>query len=340
MAQQEIWKELVSKTFKKSYNFPVKAANTWFPGHMHKGLRQLQRKIRDVDCVIEVHDARIPFSGRNPTLRESVGGARPSILVLNKKDLFPPEERKRVKKQLQMDDPNLSAIFFTNIKDRKCEDTPKIIPSITKLIRGEGRSQHRTGMFEKSLLVVGIPNVGKSSLINRLRGDHLKVGGRPAAVGATPGWTKAVGERIRVSDRPLVYVLDTPGISVPYIKNMHDGMKLAACNTLKDEVVGIEYICDYILWWLNSKHMFHYVQYMGLEQPEDNSQVMLAKAAIKADKFRQFRDVSKSSAIRKAPDTNLMAKKFLEGFRGGHFGLCNLDDELEQSNISCHAMQS
>merc|ERR1711935_812409 len=314
---------MVSTSFRKSYHFPVKASHTWFPGHMHKGLRQLQRKIRDVDCVIEVHDARLPFSGRNPTLKESVGGARPSILVLNKSDLFPPDERKRVKELLQKDDPNISAVFYTNLKDRKCKDTSKILPTVASLVKGEGRSQHRTGMFEKTLLVVGIPNVGKSSLINRLRGDHLMVGGKPASVGATPGWTKAVGEKIRVSDNPLVYILDTPGISVPYLKNMHDGMKLAACATLKDEVIGLEPIVDYLLWWLNIRHNFTYVEFMQLDQPEDSSKVILAKAAIKAGRFWEFKDVSKGSAMRRAPDTNFMAVKFLEAFRSGKFGTIN-----------------
>ena len=65
MGQHAAWKELVRRSFRQSYKFPIQAQHSWFPGHMHKGLGQIQRRMADVDCVIEVHDARIPLSGRN-----------------------------------------------------------------------------------------------------------------------------------------------------------------------------------------------------------------------------------------------------------------------------------
>ena len=89
MSQQAIWKDLVRKSFRQNYKFSVEAQHNWFPGHMHKGLGQIQRRMADVDCVLEVHDARVPFSGRNLTFRENLNKSRPHILLLNKQDLFP-----------------------------------------------------------------------------------------------------------------------------------------------------------------------------------------------------------------------------------------------------------
>ena len=137
-----------------------------------------------------------------------------------------------------------------------------------------------------------------------------------------------MGERIRVSDDPVIYLLDSPGISVPQITDMHSGMKLAACGTLQDHLVGLDHICDYLLFWLNSHHCFDYVERMGLEQPEDDGMVMLAKAAIKAGKFKTVKDVSKSSGHKTIPNLDTMAIKFLKLFRSGQLGLVNLDTDL------------
>jgi len=331
MCQQAIWKELVQKSFRRSYNFPVTASHSWFPGHMHKGLGQIQRRMADVDCVLEVHDARIPLSGRNLTFKETVNGARPHILVLNKQELFPQAEKKNIQKKIMASSPNISRVLFTNCKDVHCPGTAAVLPTVAMLLDEADGHDGWDKRPDRTVLVVGIPNVGKSTIINRLRGNHLKIGGRPAPVAAKPGWTKAVGERIRVSDRPLVYLLDTPGISVPCIKDMHMGMKLAACATLKDNLVGEDYITDYILYWLNTNHMFDYVKLMGLDEPEDDGSIMLAKSAIRNNKFKKVKDFSKGAGLRILPDQQFMAIKFLMLFRTGKFGEVNLDTDMFSS---------
>jgi len=328
MCQQTIWKELVKKSFRQTYQFPIKASHSWFPGHMHKGLGQIQRRMADVDCVLEVHDARIPLSGRNITFRETVSGARPHILILNKHDLFPEKEKEVIKQKIMDNSPYISRVLFTNCNELDCPGTAAIIPTVAKLV-GHHR-QAREGILrpDSTVLVVGIPNVGKSTIINKLRGMHLRVGGRPAPVAAKPGWTKSVGERIRVSDQPLIYLLDTPGISVPFIKDMHMGMKLAACATLKDDLVGEDYITDYLLFWLNKNYNFSYVELMGLDQPEDDGSIMLAKSAISNKRFKKVRDMSRGAGYKSIPNMQFMAKQFLLMFRKGQFGQVNLDSDM------------
>eukprot|EP00090_Calanus_glacialis_P024153 TRINITY_DN37496_c0_g1_i3.p1 TRINITY_DN37496_c0_g1~~TRINITY_DN37496_c0_g1_i3.p1 ORF type:complete len:346 (-),score=119.49 TRINITY_DN37496_c0_g1_i3:21-1058(-) len=336
MSQQAIWKELVKTSFRRCYQFPTTASHSWFPGHMHKGLGQIQRRMGNVDCVLEVHDARIPLSGRNYTFRETVNGARPHILVLNKQDLFPEEEKEAIKKKILANSPNISKVLFTNCRNRDCEGTAAILPTAARLVRDQ---QGRDGRPDSTVLVVGIPNVGKSTMINRLRGMHLRVGGRPAAVAAKPGWTKSVGERIRVCDRPLIYLLDTPGISVPFIKDMHMGMKLAACATLVDHLVGEDYIVDYLLYWMNINCNFSYVELMGLEQPEDDGSIMLAKSAIINKKFKKVKDMSRGAGHKTIPDQQAMAREFLKMFRSGKFGQVNLDCDIF-SKISADRLHS
>ena len=145
--------------------------------------------------IMQVHDARIPFSGRNLTFRDVVGGARPHLLILNKADLIPESDQEAIRRESMRQSPHISRVFFTNCKSFYCPQTAAIIPTVSKLVGGEDRSLLKTRTFvcvfrlklvptcrwhraerpDSTLLVVGIPNVGKSSLINKLRSDHLKV---------------------------------------------------------------------------------------------------------------------------------------------------------------------
>jgi len=324
MCKYGVWKDLVQKTFRKEYVFPVNSAKNWFPGHMHKGLKEMQRKIADVDCVIEVHDARIPFSGRNTTFKETISGVRPHILALNKEDLIPKDDRPKVIQKIKETDNIVTDVLFTNAGLQGCRGMRKLLPTAINLIENSNR-YHRAGNPEKSIIIIGIPNVGKSTIINRLRNENMGLGGRASQVGAKPGITRSVQERIRVSNTPLIYLLDTPGISKPNVGNMHVGMKLAACNTLNDLVIGELYISDYLLWYLNTHHQFDYVNFMRLEQPEDNHLLMLGKSALAHGRTRK---VFMHGVHKEMPDIEYMAMKFLKAFRNGEFGRMYLDQEI------------
>ena len=333
MSQTQAWKELVRSSFRKKFVFPVEAQHNWFPGHMHKGLGQIQRRMADIDCVLEVHDSRIPVSGRNLTFRENLNKSRPHILVLNKQDLFPEDQKNKVRKALISD--SLVDVVWTNCRERDDPGLTSLIPTVSDILKDSGRTRESHGTMKpySTVLVVGIPNVGKSTLINKLRGHGLRIGGRPAPVAAKPGWTKSVGEKIRVSDDPCIFLLDSPGISVPHITDMDAGMKLAACGTLRDHLVGEQHICDYILYWLNISHQFQYVEAMGLEEPEDDGSIMLAKAAIRANKFKRVRDISQSLSFKTLPDVMKMAYRFLKLFRAGAFGPVNFDSQIFSSRV-------
>lgn len=310
--------------FRQKFKLANRELIRWFPGHMAKGAKLMQQKLKSVDLIIEVHDSRIPFSGRNHDLHYSLLTAKPSILVLNKKDLIPQELKSQIKHGLQ-ELPNFpsQSIYFTNCKDHRCDGVKKIIPKAVQLIKDSERF-NRQGEKENIIMVIGVPNTGKSSLINALRNRHLHKKGA-TAVGAVAGITRSVLTRIKISEDPLIYLLDTPGVLMPNIKEMEMGLKLALCACFKDDIVGESNIADYLLYWLNKHENFSYVEFMGLTEPTDDILLCLLTYAKKHGKTLKMKNVS-TNALEERPDLDTAAKHFIRAFRLGQFGTVFLDD--------------
>lgn len=174
------------------FDFKQFKLNSWFPRHMFKGMLQMQGKLHGVDGVIEVHDARIPFCGRNPNLG-AIGIVKPSILVLNKRDLIEQEKADAIKKRYDYQGLH---VVFTNSKQSGDHGVNSIIPTLVDIVERSNRFNRSDGN-EINLMVLGIPNVGKSSLLNALRCSNLHRK-KAAPVGSTPGVTKCVMEKIKV----------------------------------------------------------------------------------------------------------------------------------------------
>ena len=111
--------------FRQYYKFRGdKTSIQWFPGHMLKGLRQMRKALIETDCIVEVHDARIPLSGRNVNFQRQIVGNKPHILVLNKKDLVfdkKSDKHEEIREKILKREQNLSDVIFTNCKDSKCK---------------------------------------------------------------------------------------------------------------------------------------------------------------------------------------------------------------------------
>lgn len=308
----------------------AKEAITWFPGHMAKSFQLMQSKIKTVDCIFEVHDARIPFSGRNPNFVRKLVGPKPHILILNKRDLIPQESCKYIKSTITKND-NISNILFTDCKNHKCEGVKNIIPLAVQLI---SKSQRFNRSEEENLkiMVIGVPNVGKSSLINVLRNNNLHK--RNAnAVGAIAGITRAVQNEVKVYVEPPVYILDTPGILSPNVGNLETGMKLALCSCLNDDNVGIVNIADFLLYWLNKTSNFSYVDKLSLTAPSDDVLPVLVKIATENNKFIKVKNV-KDNTYHMLPNLNFAAVKLVSYFRKGELGKFILDYESYLENES------
>ncbi|XP_012590275.1 PREDICTED: mitochondrial ribosome-associated GTPase 1, partial [Condylura cristata] len=153
-----------------------------------------------------------------------------------------------------------SVVFTDCVRDR---NVGQIVPLVTELVASSCR-YHRAERLEHCVMVIGVPNVGKSSLINALRRQHLKKG-KATRVGGEPGVTRAMTSRIQVCERPPVFLLDTPGVLAPRVDSVETGLKLALCGTVLDHLVGEETLADYLLYTLNRHQLFRYVQHYGLD---------------------------------------------------------------------------
>ncbi|EDV92739.1 GH18661 [Drosophila grimshawi] len=322
----------LSNPFRTVFRLPSRNQRiNWFPGHMTKGMRQIQQKLRNVDCIVEIHDSRIPFAGRNSQFFETItgNGVKPHILVLNKVDLLGKKQQRSVLKQLRAQQPELRNILFTNCKDQRNHGVLDILPLASKLVAESSRF-NRTQSAEHNIMIIGVPNVGKSSIINVLRNVHLKK--RSAArVGAEAGVTRSVGERIKIQEQPPVYMIDTPGILQPSVTDDEMGMKLALVGCLPDHIVGEDLIADYLLYWLNRHRRLDYVQLLGLSSgPSDNISAVLAEFAQREGMFHRVKQYDGQVEMM----TNLLAaaRRFISFFRTGQLGPINLDAEYSHQN--------
>uniref|UniRef100_A0A8C2PWV5 Mitochondrial GTPase 1 n=1 Tax=Cyprinus carpio TaxID=7962 RepID=A0A8C2PWV5_CYPCA len=298
----------------------------------------MRASLRKVDCIIEIHDARIPFSGRNPSFQESLD-VRPHILILNKTDLADTSKKQSILKQLDRE--GVRNVLFTDCLRQRDENVKRvtrynfkhsvfgclmfqIVPLVTELIESGSRF-HREEDRSYCLMVIGVPNVGKSSLINAVRRTYLKKG-KASKVGGEPGITKAVLTKIQVCERPIIHLLDTPGVLPPRIENIETGMKLALCGTILDHLVGEDVIADYLLFSLNRLERFSYVEKYNLEEPSNDIQHVLKCIAVKLGKTKRVKAITGVGNITvQLPDYSAAAYDFIRAFRKGELGKVMLD---------------
>ncbi|CAG7728037.1 unnamed protein product [Allacma fusca] len=309
-------------TFRGSFGaVAAKGATNWFPKHMNSGLKQMQAKLRSVDCVIEIHDARIPMTGRHTNFAHQIIGNKPHILLLNKSDLISHGDIKRIASSYECS--NVNSLLFTSLKNDQDDGVRQLIPTMRKLVEGSER-YGRSLVKEYHAMIVGVPNVGKSSLINMLRAKHLKKG-RAVKVGPSAGVTKCVHEKVRICENPQIFLFDTPGILSPKTSDLESGLKLAVCGNLPDHQVGETFIADYLLFLMNKKRCFKYVKYFGLKGPSDCITTVLTAGAVKFDYMNKIRSIETDSYVMK-PDLNLVATHFLTTYRKGELGKLVLDE--------------
>ncbi|KAK3931874.1 Mitochondrial GTPase 1 [Frankliniella fusca] len=320
----------VPQTFRTS--FKNKYANNilqWFPGHMGKGLKQMQQQLKNVDCIVEVHDARIPISGRNELFKSTLLGIRPHLLVLNKCDLIEKEMQPEVLNALRENNA-ATDVLFTDCRTAQGHGVVDIVPTIIKKVQDVYR-YNRENEKSYNFLVIGVPNVGKSSLINVLRNYYTKRR-KATRVGAVAGITRSVLTKIQVCYEPPMYLLDTPGILEPQVRNIESGFRLALCASMQDHLVGFINIADYLLYWLNKNGHFSYVEELGIPGPCDDIIEVLTVSAIKQNSFIKYKDVSKGGKVTQRPHIEAAAQNMLRMFRHGKLGRFVLDSDILSSS--------
>ena len=273
----------------------------WYPGHMTKARRMMQENIKLVDLIIELVDARIPLSSRNPDIDE-LGRNKARLILLNKADLA--EDRKNDEWLEYFKSRGYSAV---KVNSRKGGGIKSIQSVIQEACREKTERDRRRGILNRPVraMVAGIPNVGKSTFINALAGKAC------AKTGNKPGVTKGK-QWIRLNKN--VELLDTPGILWPKFEDQEVGLKLAFIGSIKDEVLQTEELAAELAGFLSR-------EYPG---------VMEEKYAVEAseDKYECLRRIAESRRclVRGSElDTEKAASILLDDFRNGRLGRITLE---------------
>ena len=273
----------------------------WYPGHMTKAKRAMQEDIKLVDLVIELADARVPDSSRNPDIDE-LGRNKARLILLNKADLADPKYTDQWTARLKE-----KGCFVLPVNARNNSGLKAVHAVIQEACREKIERDRRRGILNRPVraMVVGIPNVGKSTFINSFAGKAA------AKTGNKPGVTKG-NQWIRLNKN--VELLDTPGILWPKFEDQRVGLHLAWIGSIRDDILNAEELAAELIAYLAVKYPGAIAQRYGVEELEDSFQT-LAKVA------RARGCLMKGNEA----DKNKSAGFVLDDFRSGRLGRITLE---------------
>lgn len=273
----------------------------WYPGHMTKAKRMMQENIKLIDLVIEVTDARIPLSSRNPDIDE-LGKNKARLILLNKADLADDSRTEQWMEYFRS-----KGYYAVKINARSGAGMKGILPVIMESCKEKIERDRRRGILNRPVraMVVGIPNVGKSTFINSFAGKAC------TKTGNKPGVTKGK-QWIRINKN--VELLDTPGILWPKFEDQEVGAKLAMVGSIKDEILNLEELSLELLAYLHREYEGILEQRYQITESENNV-TMLEEIA------RNRKCIQKGQELDYTKAVNIL----LEEFRNGKIGRITLE---------------
>ena len=209
----------------------------WFPGHMTKAKREMQEKLKMVDMIIELRDARIPYASKNPMIEE-LCQQKPRLIILSKKDKADVAETKKWVKKLSNE---LTYVLALDILKENI--TKSVVEASQKLMQAKIERMKRRGIRPRALraMVVGVPNVGKSTFINRISKKKIAVTGDRPGVTRVLQWSKVNQD---------LELLDTPGVLWPKFDDEKVGLLLAVTGAIRDEILPLEEVAAWAMQFL------------------------------------------------------------------------------------------
>lgn len=275
----------------------------WYPGHMTKTRRKMEEDLKLVDAVCELLDARIPISSRNPDI-DAICGSKPRMVILNRIDLADPDATAKWSEYYMA---RRLTVLRTDCKSRKGID--RFIPAVRELLAEKLQRYQERGFVNKplKLMIVGIPNVGKSTFINQVSGR------KGAKAENRPGVTR--GKQWVTVEKGLL-LLDTPGILWPKFDDEEVGRRLAYTGAVKDDILDVETLACHLIALLWRRYPEALRQRYKIDLPEDAPGWELLTEAGRKRGFL----LSKGEI-----DTERMARILLEEFRSCKIGRFTLE---------------
>lgn len=277
----------------------------WYPGHMTKAKRMMQEDMKLIDLVIELVDARIPFSSRNPDI-DALAGNKARILLLNKADLADQCANKKWKEHFQA-----KGFFVLELNSKNGTGVKNVHALVKEACKEKIERDRRRGIQNRPVraMVVGIPNVGKSTFINSFAGKNS------AKTGNKPGVTKGK-QWIKVNKE--LELLDTPGILWPKFEDQAVGMRLAFIGSINDEILQTEELAFELIRFLKENYPEKLAERYGIEADAEPLAIM--------DMICEKRKCYKKGM---EPDYYKVSGLLLDEFRSGTIGKLTLEFPAE-----------
>lgn len=272
----------------------------WYPGHMTRAMREMEKSIKLVDLVIELLDARVPLASRNPDIDRLANG-KFRMIILNKADLADPSATSEWAEYFRS-----RGIKTVTLDSRKNGETKKINGLITEVCREKFERDRKKGLLQRPVkaMIAGIPNVGKSTFINSYAGKAS------AKTGNKPGVTKGLQW---INSGKDVNLIDTPGVLWPKFDNPDTGMRLALIGSINDNILSKYDLAMYLIDYLKNNYCGTLTKRYNIEETEND--LIL----------RSIADSRKCLLKGGEPDITKAASILIDDLRSGSLGRISLE---------------
>ncbi|KAI0981341.1 hypothetical protein GJ496_004123 [Pomphorhynchus laevis] len=298
----------------------------WYPGHMRTSVHKMKQIMSRITIVLEIHDARVPLSCRNHSMVNEIVGDKQHLLILNKAERVSAKDRKKITDSLKI--PNMLFSQLSGVKQGQRSSSLKLEDNVglhdANRILSILQECSQSKYDNNTILVIGVPNVGKSTLINQLRSAALGLK-RAVPIGSEPGVTRSLMTPVKICALPPIYVIDSPGVLEPHLTDIGVACKLTLVECMRtQQIVNTRTTIGQFLKLYMDEYNYNglYRNLYDIKEKENSFIELLVKIA------KKHSLVTRSG--RKEFNYNLenACDKFIADFKSGKLGQIYLDNDV------------